>query len=49
MGNLEHVGNKKIVIQQTWTGSNKVEVVYSDFSKQTYEKKTFEQMHKEVK
>ena len=49
MGNLEHIGNKKIVMQQTWIGLNKVEVVYQDFSKQTYDKVTFEQMHKAKK
>lgn len=49
MGNLEHVGSKKIVIQQTWTGLNKVVVIYQDFSKQTYDKATFEKMHKAKK
>ena len=46
MGNLEHIANKKVVVQQTWLSSNKVEVVYQDFSKQTYDKSTFEKMHK---
>ena len=41
--------NGKTVIQTTWVKSDKVEVKYNDFSKQTYDKKTFEQMHKEVK
>ncbi len=49
MGNLEHIGSKKIVIQQTWTGLNKVVVIYQDFSKQTYDKATFEKMHKAKK
>ena len=41
--------NGKTVIQSTWVNSNKVEVMYNDFSKVAYDKKTFEQMHKEVK
>ena len=49
MGNLEHIGSNKIVIQQTWTGLNKVVVIYQDFSKQTYDKATFEKMHKAKK
>lgn len=49
MVNLEHIANKKVVVQQTWTGSNKVVVIYQDFSKQTYDKATFEKMHKAKK
>lgn len=41
--------NGKKVTKATWVKSDKVEVVYDDLSKATYDKKTFEIMHKEVK
>lgn len=49
MGNLEHVGNKKVVQRQEWVGLNTVIITYQDGTKEQMTSKVFDQMIREVK